>query len=116
MPSSSRLLDNAKSTGEVVSIVRDYLAMWTPEEIALLPAPCRPPHLREPADIEELHRCVVEAFRNSRATGEALALLQKLTGFVAQASVRLAQLRGGEAGGGSEARRPAKKTANGRDR
>jgi hypothetical protein len=115
MPSWSRLLDSATSTGEVVSIVRDYLALWTPEEIGLLPGPCRPPHLRDASDVEELHRCVVEAFRNSRVTGEALALLQKLTAFVTQATARLAQLHDGELGG-HDASRPAKKMAGGRDR
>jgi hypothetical protein len=43
----------------------------------------------------------VEAFRRSRASGEELALLRKMTGFVASASVRLAQLR--EAQGGERA-------------
>ena len=109
------MLDSAASPDEVAAIVRDYFALWSPEEIALLPERCRPPHVRDASDLEELHRCAVEAFRKSRATGEALALLRKLTGFVASACVRLAQLREAAANAG-EARRPTRRAANGRDR
>lgn len=115
MPSWFRLLDSASTPHEVVSIVRDYFVMWSPEEIALLPEPCRPPHLRDETDIEQLHRCAVEAFRTSRATGEELALLRKLTGFVATASVRLAQLRESAGAMRAEATPPERRTAAGRD-
>jgi hypothetical protein len=93
MSSWFRLLDNARNSEEAVGIVRDYLARWSPEEIALLPDACRPPHIRDESDVENLHRAAVEAYRGSRASGEALRLLAKLTGFIACASVRLAQLR-----------------------
>lgn len=108
-------LDNAATDGEVVSIVRDYFALWSPEEIALLPDECRPPHLRDAADVEQLHRCAVEAFRSSRATGDAQTLLQKLASLVGHACVRLAQLRDGRRPE-QEATRPSRKAANGRDR
>lgn len=109
-----RLLDDARTTTEVVAVVRDYLARWTPEEIGLLPGECRPPHVRDATDIEELHRCAVAAYLESRATDEALALLQKLTDFMARATVRLAQLE--ERAGNDADLSPAKKKANGRDR
>ena len=99
----------------MVAVVRDYFALWSPEEFALLPEACRPPHLRDETDIENLHRCAVEAFRRSRATGDALALLRKLTGFVASASVRLAQLREAEAGVRSGAMPRDRRAANRRD-
>lgn len=108
-------LDNAASDGEIVSIVRDYFALWSPEEIGLLPDECRPPHVRDAADIEELHRCAVEAFRNSRATGDAQTLLQKHASLVGHACMRLAQLHGAQAKT-AEATRPAQEAANGLDR
>lgn len=115
MPSWFRLLDNAQRPSEVVAIVRDYFARWSPEEIALLPVACRPPHIRDVSDVEELHRCAVEAYRSSRATGEALTLLQKLTGFVACATVRIAQVDTRAPGGGAtDCVRPPKKVAAGR--
>jgi hypothetical protein len=52
MPSWSRLLDSASTPAAVVEVVRDYFVMWSPEEIALLPEACRPPHVRDATDVE----------------------------------------------------------------
>ena len=90
----------AASIGEVVAIVRDYIALWSPEEIALLPVDVRPGHVRDASDVTELHERLVEEYRGTRADGEALALLQRLTGFLVRASLRMAELaRTGEGGG-----------------
>ena len=86
-------LDRAKTVGEVVALTRDYFARWTPEEIALLPADCRPSRFRDEVDVEDLHRCAVEEFRNTRASGDELAQLQKLMAYIARASVAIARLR-----------------------
>jgi hypothetical protein len=101
-----RQLDDARSAAEVVSITRDYFAMWTPQEIARLPDPCRPPHLRDATDIEELHRATVDAYRASRATGDELTLLQKLTSVIVRASMRLAQLRDEDGDAADDPQRP----------
>jgi hypothetical protein len=93
MSSWQAQMGRAASVDEVVAIVRDYFALWTPEEIALLPTPCQPGRLRDASQIEELNRNAVEAYRNTRATGQALELLQRLTGIVGRACVRIAQLR-----------------------
>lgn len=94
MPKSwFRQVESSQSEGEVVSIARDYFAMWSPGEIGILPPAIRPPHIRDATDLEELNRRAVEAFRETRATGEELELLQRLTGFVGRSCVRIAQLR-----------------------
>ena len=36
---------------EVVGLVRDHMARWSPEEIARLPEECRPPRIRDAEDI-----------------------------------------------------------------
>jgi len=87
-------LQAAATLGDVVSIVRDYIALWSPEEIALLPAAARPGRVRDAADVTDLHERLVEEYRNTRASGEALAALQRLTGFLVRASLRMAQLAG----------------------
>jgi hypothetical protein len=97
-------LDNAKTASAVVAIVRDYLALWSPEEIALLPVAVRPGRLRDSADVADLHAHLVEEYRKTRASGDALAALQRLTGFFARASVRIAQV--GEAETGAEGEQP----------
>jgi hypothetical protein len=90
-------IDRAKSTLEVVAVVRDYLATWDPSELGLLPEAVRPGRLRDEQDIDDLHGKLVEEYRGSRATGEALEALQKITSCVVRASIRLAELRQGAA-------------------
>lgn len=85
-------LENASSATAVVAIARDYLALWSPEEIALLPSAVRPGRVRDGADVTDLNARLVEAYRNTRASGDALAALQRLSGFFARASVRIGQL------------------------
>lgn len=91
-PSWFRQLDAASSVAEVVAVTRDFFAMWSPEEIMELPESCRPTRFRDAIDLETLHRCAVEAFRNTRATGPELVLLKKLAGFLGRACGRIAQL------------------------
>ena len=86
-------MDRAQDAGEVVDIARDYLATWTPAELARLPRGCRPGRIREVSDIEYLHSCAVDAYRTTRASGEELKALQLLTSFLVRASIRIAQLQ-----------------------
>ena len=92
-------LDRAKTIGEAVGVARDFMATWTPEELALLPASCRPGRLRDDEDVETLHGTLVEAYRLSRATGRELDALQRMTSFIVRASIRLAELSGESSGG-----------------
>ena len=95
MVSWYRLIDSAKSSLEVVAIARDYIATWSPEELARLPASARPGRLRDERDLEELHERLVDEYRNSRASGAALEALQKFTSFMVRASIRVAELMDG---------------------
>ena len=90
-------LDTARNPAEVVAVTRDYVATWSPEELARLPRTCRPGRLRTPEDIEELHACAVDAYRSTRASGYELTALQLITSFLVRASIRLAQLRAPQA-------------------
>ena len=87
-------IEGAPSASDVVAIVRDYIAMWSPEEIGALPAAVRPGRVRDESDVVDLHERLVEAYRTTRASGDALATLQRLTGFMARASIRIAELGG----------------------
>lgn len=86
-------MDAAKSPIEVVAIARDYLASWTPDELSRLPEPCRPSRVKDEQDIDHLHVRLVEEYGRNRLTGDALSALQRLTGFIVRASVRIAQLQ-----------------------
>lgn len=89
-------IDAAKSPFEVVAITRDYLASWTPEELARLPVPCRPGRVKDDQDIAQLHGCLVEEYGRNRLTGEELVALQRMTSFIVRSSVRIAQMRSDE--------------------
>ena len=89
-------IDAAKTPFEVVNITRDHLATWTPDELARLPAQCRPGRIRDEQDIEQLHLRLVEEYGRSRLSDDALAALQRMTSFIVRASVRIAQLRAEE--------------------
>jgi hypothetical protein len=88
----------APTIADVVAIVRDYIALWSPEEMAMLPVAARPGRVRDAADVIELHEKLVEEYRITRASGEALALLQRFTGFLVRASLRMAELSREEGG------------------
>jgi hypothetical protein len=101
MTSWFSLLESARSPLQVVSVARDYLAEWTPQELARLPERCRPGKLRDEQDIEDLHSKLVEEYRNTGASGEELATIQQLTSFLVRASIRIAELEASPPGGGS---------------
>jgi hypothetical protein len=88
-------LEQAADAAAVAAIARDYLALLTPAEIALLPDEARPARIRDADDVTETHERLVEAYRRTRASGAELALLQRLSGFFARASVRMADLAAG---------------------
>jgi hypothetical protein len=93
-------LDRAKTAGDTIAVARDFMATWSPEDLALLPASVRPGRLRGEEDVEALHEALVEAYRDSRATGRELNALQRLTSFMVRASIRLAELSSESSGGG----------------
>jgi hypothetical protein len=103
MTSSSGQIEKARSVLEVVAIVRDALATWSPSEIALLPERVRPGRIRDDVDVDELHAKLVDEYRTTRATGPEMSALQTLTGLLVRATVRIAELRESAATGGSTA-------------
>jgi len=83
----------AAHESEIVGLVRDHLALWTPEEIARLPEECRPPRIR---DAEDVSRWAFELASTHCAqnTSEANdATLDRMLEFVTQAAMRLSALK-----------------------
>jgi hypothetical protein len=89
-------LDRAANLADVVRVCRDYVATWPPETLALLPSDCRPGRLKSHEDLDALHACLVDEYRQTRLEGPHLAALQRMTSFVVRASMRFAQLRADE--------------------
>ena len=103
-------VDNAKTSLEVVAIARDYLASWGPREISLLPPAIRPGRMRDEEDIEILNALVLEEYRSTKASGDALDALQRMTSFVVRAAIRVAELREAKATGPESPAAQAKKS------
>lgn len=92
-PSGSSLtwhlrLNAATSVEGVIAAVKDYLALWSPEELAQLPEACRPGRIVDADDITVYALNLVrEQFHGEN--GPALA---RMAGFFAAASRRVAQI------------------------
>jgi hypothetical protein len=86
------LLDDAQSERDVVALARDYLATWTPEEIATLPVDCRPGLMH---DGEDITYWAFEYTRRHIALENDPALsvpLLKLRAFFGHAASRMSQV------------------------
>ena len=46
-------IENARSTRDLIGVLRDFLASLTPEQMAELPAACRPEGISTAAEIQE---------------------------------------------------------------
>ena len=87
------LILSAAHENEIVGLVRDHLALWTPEEIARLPEDCRPPRIR---DSEDVSRWAFELASRHCAQNMSEAdepLLDRMLEFVTQAAMRLSALK-----------------------
>lgn len=84
------LLAAAESPEELFDVVRDYLATWTPQELASLPRQCVPPHrFALPEEIVTFTFTLVEHHLKSRGDNASLA---RLEGFFSHASRCVAKL------------------------
>lgn len=82
------LLAAATTPAEVVRVARDYLATWTPQEIAALPRPCRPPgQLKFPEEIVDYAFSLVKAHREGDDDHQGVL---RMATFFAEASWRVA--------------------------
>ena len=82
-------IDAAVTVGEVLDVVRVYLAHLTPAEIAFLSPNCRPPKLLDGDDIAEY---ALELVRETCADEAAAPLVLKIAAVVSHASARVSEL------------------------
>lgn len=86
---SPEKLLHANSEEEVVDLVRSFLAGWRPEELAEIPAGCRPGKIRDGEDVGDL---AYELTRARIAASGPQQLLKEMEVFFAQACARLSEL------------------------
>lgn len=89
----SDLTQRSTSEEELVQVMRDYVATWSPEELARLPIECRPGRIRDGEDIAQWAFELASSHCANTCKAEDEPILAKMLVFVTQASMRLAQLK-----------------------
>jgi hypothetical protein len=82
-------IDTATSTGEMMDIARVYLASLTTEEIASLPAKCRPRKLVDAADLSDY---AFDLVRHTCDADEPSPLVLKLAAVMSHAATRSSEI------------------------
>jgi hypothetical protein len=83
-------LQFAQDVIEVLSIAREFLAAFTPQELASLPEPCQPPLAL--VDIGDVNSYAFELVRHNCGDSEPAELVQKLAAFFSHAATRISKL------------------------
>ena len=87
------MLDSARTEHDLVTIVREYIATWTPEELGRLPASCRPGKVNDAEDVSELAFGLASAHIAFSGELPDRLLLERLMSFFTHAATRLAALQ-----------------------
>jgi hypothetical protein len=83
-------LNAASNEEDVVTVCRDFLGLWTPEEIAQLPATCWP---RRDLDWHDVNPFAMKLIQHIDIGDRISApMLHKLSTFFTKAALRLAQI------------------------
>lgn len=83
-------LDEASTEADVVMVAKDFIAAFTPAEIARLPQECRPGKFFEANDVTSYAFALVRYTCDEEP--ETAALVHKLAHFFSNASTRLSQI------------------------
>ena len=87
------VINGAATEEQIVGIVRDYLACWSPEEIVRLPVECRPGRVHDGEDISQWAFELTSCHLAGRIPAEDEPLLLKMMLFVSEAAERLAKVK-----------------------
>ena len=86
-------LDAATSSEAVVGVARDFLANFSPYELAVLPKSCKPPY--KLYDEEEITTYAFELVRHdcNKERAESADMIHKFAHFFSNASIRLSEIQ-----------------------
>lgn len=85
-------LRTVESEDSVLELVRDFVGEWLPEELALLPADCRPGKLHDAVDLNDITFRQTQAKFAPPPSGDNELVLE-MQSFFAQACSRVAEIR-----------------------
>ena len=97
MPDWRRQLIGATSEHEVIVLAREHIASWDPDEIAVLPEPCRPGRLVDGDDIAHYAYELARAHCSLLYEGAQDAVVMRLLAFMSEAAIRMAEVKAVEA-------------------
>lgn len=84
-------LDAASGERELLVVVKDYVASWSPLELSRLPWDAHPGPLKGAADVSEYAVRVTQARLNFMGSVTDGLLLDRMMSFMTHAAMRLAQ-------------------------
>jgi len=83
-------LKDARSDADVVAVTRDFLATFSPYDLARLPEACRPGRIVDAGDVNDLAFILL---RHDHDDSQGTArCIHRLTNFFTNASVRLSEI------------------------
>src|SRR6185436_5383089 len=88
------MIDEASSLDMVLALSRDYLACWTPEDLALVPEHARPIRVKGIDDIAFWHQRLVDCYCTGSAKSRECEQVRNLLHFFASALQRASELKG----------------------
>ena len=88
------VIESAETEHDVVLAVREYLAMWGPQELARLPAACRPGKITDGEDITDLAYRLSRCHLDFSGALDDRILLERLMSFVSHAGTRVSRICG----------------------
>lgn len=90
------LIRSSSHEDEVLELVRDHMAMWSPQEIARLPQDCRPGRIRDADDVSRWAFELASTHCAQRIAVRDEPVLERMLEFVTQAALRIAELKAEE--------------------
>ena len=87
-------IEACEDVEQVISVSRDFLASWEPEELALVPSLGRPTQVKGTDDLAYWHQRLVDCYVTSAASGQGIEQVRNLLHFFATALQKAAELRG----------------------
>jgi len=86
------VIEASPTEHDVVLAVREYLALWSPEELARLPAECRPGKITDGDDITDLAYRLSRTHLEFAGSPDDNKLLERMMSFVGHAGSHVSRI------------------------
>lgn len=77
----------------LVSLANDFLACWTPADLAVLPSACRPPRMRTLEDLHHWRHVLADAYCGGAVHGHDIDPFRRMLSFFISASDRAREIQ-----------------------